>query len=119
MKRDNVFSIYNYSDAQTHQKTLNKNQLENYTWIRLPDPQSLYLSLLDFRELNTDTNIADTVTMETGHPWIRVETSNLNTECGYHSYKLKFTDSRLNDDVSYYFSYTIQDDNPDKPYIYT
>ena len=49
-------------------------------------------------------------------PWIDIGIKHLNVDAGMHTYRLRFI--RNDDCVNLYVSYTIQDDNPEKPYIY-
>lgn len=50
--------------------------------------------------------------------WLSIKTEILNKDVGQHIYKLSFVDKVTNDIVPLYFSYIIQDDNPEKPYLY-
>ena len=50
--------------------------------------------------------------------WLRATTGLLNTAAGHHIYKLSFVRRRDNVVFSLYIAYYVQDDNPDKPYIY-
>lgn len=52
------------------------------------------------------------------HPYIDVVVEGLNTTPGQHDYQIQYVDI-LTDDISrLYFSYIVQNDNPEKPYIY-
>ena len=46
-------------------------------------------------------------------PW-----HNLNTEMGYHTYRMQFVNIYTNDILLLFFGYRIQDNNPEKPYYY-
>lgn len=50
--------------------------------------------------------------------WLQVNMEYLNTRVGKHTYKLDFVDRFTDTDFSLYFSYIIQDDTPEKPYVY-
>lgn len=52
------------------------------------------------------------------HPWVDIPTENLNRINGKHVYKLSFMNERTNNYINVYISYIIQDDNPQKDYIY-
>ncbi len=54
----------------------------------------------------------------TAQCWIQVNMEYLNLKPGKHTYKLDFVDRFTDTDFSLYFSYIIQDDNPEKPYVY-
>ena len=42
----------------------------------------------------------------------------LNLKSGKHTYRLMFVERYTDTDFSLYFSYIIQDDSPEKPYVY-
>lgn len=51
-------------------------------------------------------------------PWIEIESKVLDTKPGLHIYMLKWINKVTLDVHLQYFSYSIQTDNPEKPYIY-
>lgn len=51
-------------------------------------------------------------------PWIEIESRVLNTKPGLHIYMLKWINKITLDTHLQYFSYSIQTDKPEKPYIY-
>lgn len=51
-------------------------------------------------------------------PWIELNCKDLDSSIGYHVYKLQFIVHRTMDVFDCYFSYTVQDNNPEKPYLY-
>lgn len=55
---------------------------------------------------------------ETMHPWIDIPVDVLDLKVGLHTYRIEFANSITGDVYYQYFTYTIQDDCPDKPYIY-
>lgn len=95
-------------------------------------PHFLYVSIPDRLHLNTNlfeiecTDNSDyTIDVSLLHecknikyPWIRIPSSMMNLEDGQHTYKLSFINILTDDVFSLYISYIIQNDNPDKPYIY-
>lgn len=121
---DNRFKLYSYDEAAVNSVVLNVNQLEYFTWIELPHDVAKFLSLYNIQEFNTpkgpaDVTYTDKVTRDCLRPWLKIETSMFNTECGFHMYKFQFVDTRTSDTISLYFAYNLQNDNPDKTsYIY-
>lgn len=111
-----------YKDLPSHSKVISKNQLEYYTWIHLPPEFGRDFTLFDLSETQpTVVEIPDFykfVYRQAKRPWIRIFTKILNTRVGYHQYRLNFIHDHTSDIVSIYINYTIQDDNPAKPYIY-
>lgn len=53
-----------------------------------------------------------------GTCWVNIPTSVLKTDVGFHKYQFEFVDCVTLDTLHLYCAYTIQDDNPEKPYIY-
>ena len=51
-------------------------------------------------------------------PWIRIDSCILDTSIGQHTYRFQFINRETDDVYSLYLSYIIQDDNPDRPYVY-
>jgi hypothetical protein len=51
-------------------------------------------------------------------PWIDIKSTALNMDVGHHVYKLHFRQKYTNVLSNLFFAYTIQNDNPEKPYIY-
>lgn len=121
---DNRFKLHPYNEASAHSVVLNVNQLEYYTWIELPHHIGKFLNLYSVQEFNTpkgpvSVEFAEKVTRDCLRPWLKVETSLFNTECGFHMYKFQFVDTRTSDVISLYFAYNLQNDNPNKTdYIY-
>lgn len=101
---------------------INPKMFEYFTWIKLPSLFGSGFSLFEFVEIEPRVdNMIDFykfVQQDKGHPWIRVITKILDTSIGYHLYRMSFIQSHTNDVASLYFTYTIQDDSPCKPYIY-
>ena len=52
------------------------------------------------------------------HPWIDITADWLDLAPGQHIYRMGFVDCTTNIVRYGFFSYIIQDDTPDKPYIY-
>ena len=50
--------------------------------------------------------------------WYRFKSEKLNLETGYHIYRMSFVNVRNNDTTQLYFAYVIQNNKPDKPYMY-
>ena len=55
---------------------------------------------------------------ELGHPWIDIPVDVLDRCIGLHTYIIEFINVITGDTFYQYFNYTIQNDNPCKPYIY-
>lgn len=53
-----------------------------------------------------------------GKPWIDIESDYINQSEGQHIYKVSMINKYSQDVFDLFFSYIVQNDNPDKPYIY-
>lgn len=102
-------------------KVFNLNTLEHFVWIHLPDKITHDWALFEVLEIVPDRKSVcyeDIIQRDCGKPWLKVASNELNTNPGQHVYKLSFVNIVNNDVVSLYISYIIQDDNPDKSYVY-
>ena len=110
-----------YAQIPCNTPVINKNTLEYYIWIGLPKSISSHIEIFEIYELlptNEEVDWVRFIIRENCRPWLKIESAFLDTSVGQHLYKLSFVDTMTNDIISLYISYIIQDDNPDKPYIY-
>ena len=110
-----------YEDLAKHSKVFNLTTLDYHLWIYL-DPEMVrdaYFSEAKEIGLEADNSriFPDTFTRE-GTCWIRANMQYLNLKPGKHTIKLDFVERYTSTDFSLYISYFIQDDNPEKPYVY-
>ena len=112
-----------YNQLPTYTPVFNLSTIEHFMWVHLP---SICIercgTLFEISEIvdgkSVEVNIYSTITREGNKPWLRLLSSSLNLSTGQHIYKLSFIDKHTDDVFSLYISYIIQNDNPDKPYIY-
>ncbi|MBO4542802.1 MAG: hypothetical protein J5725_06415 [Bacteroidales bacterium] len=78
------------------------------------------MDLTEIYNLNTseDLDFADKTTRDEQKPWIDIDSTILDTTAGQHTYRMTFSKEGVNLKATCWFSYTIQDNNPEKPYIY-
>ena len=97
---------------------LNRQEISEFIWVKLtPEFKGLKLiSINQVQPIVLEDIVLGSVVFD--RTWIRIPTVLLNTTCGKHEYLMKFLDSRVDVPVNLYFGYIIQDNNPDKPYIY-
>lgn len=75
---------------------------------------------------DTDTDTEESTTFKKKTPWehepyrvwYKFRSELLNMKIGYHQYRMSFRNSFNGDTCLLYFAYTIQSNNPDKPYYY-
>lgn len=123
MTQDKVMQLNasTYENLAKHSKVFNKATLEYHLWIYL-DPEDIRNAyFIEAKEIgpNADNSKLFPDTFERqGQCWIRVNTEYIDTTAGKHTLKLSFVDRFTDDDFSLYVSYIIQDDDPEKPYVY-
>lgn len=108
-----------YNDLAKYTKVFNTNQIEYHLWIYMDPEDAKDAVFLEAHEVqDNDSKVSDGVFERQSQCWIRVVTEHINTSAGKHTYKLMMVDRYTDTDFSLYVSYYIQDDNPDKPYVY-
>lgn len=110
-----------YEDLAKHSKVFNLSTLNYHLWIYL-NPETVreayfYKAEEIGPEADNSRIFEDTFQRE-GQCWIRVNMEYLNLKPGKHTIRLMFVDRYTDTDFSLYFSYIIQNDNPEKPYVY-
>lgn len=102
-------------------QVINKNSVPYYMIVELPFFTQCKLRFVGLYE-DTSEGLKEVplsfLKINNYHLYIDVISDGLNKEVGQHDYIVKHVDSSTGDVVSLYFSYIIQDDNPNKPYIY-
>lgn len=108
-----------YSEVVTYRKVFNLNELQGTLHVQLPDEvvedRCILLQVSDIEDL--ENSISSDISVFTT-PWIDIPVSLLNKDSGIHTYLIKLAHGQTSDVLHVYFSYIVQDDNPDKPYIY-
>lgn len=99
---------------------LNKDQLEDIMHVYISPEIARDFKMFEIHELTdsglVELDIPENVKMMRN--WVDINMSALNQKSGQHSYRISLFNKSANTVVSLYFSYIIQDDNPDKPYVY-
>lgn len=118
------FKLFPYETALINSRIINMNQIEHFLWLELPHSKARFMALCGMSELKpgAEAVVVDytgKIARDCTKPWIKVESSLLNLNPGYHIYKFSFIDTRVDDNVYLYLTYHIQTDNPNKSsYIY-
>lgn len=102
-------------------KVINKNSVPYYMIAELPFFAKYDLRFIGLYEDSIDGLKEVPISfihLNNCHPYIDITCDGLNLEVGQHDYLIQYIDSFTGDIVPLYFSYIIQDDNPDKSYIY-
>lgn len=112
-----------HKDIGRNNKVFNLAELEYFLYVQLEPPLSTVWYMYKVEEKQKDGTLKELApfqdAVERESPtWLKFRTDFLNKEIGLHVYKLTFVDTITNTLVTLWFSYTIQSDNPDKPYVY-
>lgn len=127
MSRDLQMPIFKvdacvHSELPSHTRVFNVYEVSYFLWIALPQYMCKNLQLYQMFEVSTgeltEVNYTNMLYQDAGRPWIRVISHILNLSCGQHVYRLDFVDIETAEVVPLFFSYVLQDDSPDTPYVY-
>lgn len=103
-------------------KVINRRDIEYFLWVHVPEQLAQEFELYEiWEQLPTKclpVNTIGAVEREGRHPWFQIASHILNKSVGMHIYKLHLVNRYTGDVLSLYFSYILQDDIVDKPYIY-
>lgn len=117
-----VFSLKasKYDKVSLHSEVLNDNQIAHELHLQIPVQIAHTCELHKLEELgDTVTEVSDeSWKRDDNRIWYQIKTSYLNMSVGHHLYKLSFINRVTDDTMFLYFAYTIQSNNPEKPYIY-
>ncbi len=102
-------------------EVISKYMFEFYLYVRVPDViMRNKFVLTDLEEIGEHENYVCPIKYVEfiGGPWYRITSSALNVHPGQHIYRMHMVNTVTDDVTSVLFSYILQDDHPDKPYIY-
>ena len=123
ISRENVLNACSYDDIHMNTKILNNSVIGSTLIIHLPfESNSHELEIFDIVEISGHStesiDISGHVNRTCGRPWIDIDTCILNLMIGQHIYRCSFINIHNHNIENIYFSYIVQDDNPEKPYVY-
>lgn len=120
---DIVLKSYKYDECLSNSIVINLSQIHTHFLIELKDKFSHTYDIVSLNQISPKegNNVASEV--DKNQKWIRIPKESLDLSEGSHVYEIileqnSFYDKYLDSKSSVYFSYRIQNDNPDKPYIY-
>ena len=100
---------------------LNKGNIQEFIWVYIPHEFSTgyVVTSIEHKHKN-EYEPLDLAYVERDHyyPWIKIIAEKLVQDVGQHIYRLILTHETTLESVTLYFSYTIQNDDPEKPYYY-
>ena len=110
-----------YKDLPSNSKVFNSMTIEYYMWVYLNPEDVRGCNFLRAEEITLGADhqgfYPDTFSRES-QCWIRVATKFIDTSIGNHVIRLYFVECATGTEFSLYVSYYIQNDDPEKPYVY-
>lgn len=124
MLQDNIFTSViqssKLSEIPLHTVVYNKADFSEIVCVKLPPEMPRDMELTEIYNLDSqeDLDFSDQVTRDENRPWIDISSSILDTAIGQHTYRMTFSKPECKLKATCWFSYIIQDNHPEKPYIY-
>jgi hypothetical protein len=122
--QDNIFTTViqssQLSEMPLNTKIYNSKDFSEIVCVKLPPQMPRDMDLIEIYNLNAseDVDFADQVTRDEHRPWVDISSSILDLGIGQHTYRMTFAKEGCKLKATCWFSYIIQDNNPEKPYIY-
>lgn len=116
-----MFEACSYRDIPKHTPVVNLSDITHKVYIHLSDSSCSHLKLFQIDSVLPNTgecDILDKVIRECNRPWLCISSNYLDLSEGQHIYKLYLIDIYTHDIYHYYVSFIIQNDDPEKPFIY-
>ena len=111
-----------YEELSKHSMIFNLAELDYFLYVKIDPPLSRAWYLYRIEEKLKDGTLKEMMfpaTVRKESPtWLKFKTDFINKEIGMHTYKVTFVDTATDVLLSLWFAYIIQNDNPDKPYVY-
>lgn len=96
-------------------------EVNYYVWVDIDPRRTRTAKLYQISEVDGKGGlkpIAMNAIHKSSPTWLRIYSQVLNMTEGYHKYRIDFVDTVTNSSFYLYFAYIIQNDNPEKPYVY-
>lgn len=124
MIQDNIFTTViqssQLSEMPLNTKIYNSKDFSEIVCVKLPPQMPRSMDLMEIYNLNSqeDIDFIDQTTRDEHRPWIDISSSILDLTPGQHTYRMTFGNSDCKLKATCWFSYIIQENDPEKPYIY-
>lgn len=116
-----IFSLECDTLDKYQKPVIHKYDKQYYTYVHIPhylNSNYNIFQLLCMAPKRIEIKLNPYTDREPNKPWIRIISDILDWDIGLHIYQLSLVNKYSNDVVSVYFGYIVQDDDPEKPYIY-
>lgn len=117
----NVAQLLIYTESIANRLTINSHNFDTKIWLEIPKDIAKDLTLTEVRQLGLTPTVIDieqNIVREDKKPWIVLNPNGIDKTAGFHMIEFTFRNQAVQDYQQFYFSYTAQVDNPDKPYVY-
>lgn len=124
MIQDNIFTTViqssQLSEMPLHTKIYNSKDFSEIVCVKLPPQMPRDMDLTEIYNLNSseDVDFTDKTTRDEHRPWIDISSDILDLTPGQHTYRITFQKPECKLKATCWFCYIIQENNPEKPYIY-
>ena len=118
IKEDHIVMAVPQSALYSYTKVFNLKRFGPTLHVQIEKYVHKNYRLMRIFNVDTCENVGTYYYDELCHPWVDIPVDLLNLSIGLHTYSLEFINLVTGDTFYQYFNYTIQDDDPDKPYIY-
>ena len=96
--------------------------LDTILWIHIPNDLSLSHQITDIAQKvgskYESIDLTDGVDRTGQYPWVSIDCDKLDMNVGQHIYRITLINTVSLNKIYLYFTYIVQDDDPEKPYIY-
>lgn len=117
------FELSTYKNIIANHRVINSDDI-GYKWVvHIPENVAQHSHLYDVKQTLPSTDKGSIpyqgmITRDCMRPWLDILTEWLDTKCGKHVYQFAFVNTITDETFYLYFSYTIQEDNPEQDYVY-
>ena len=124
MIQDNIFTTVIQSSKldqlPLNTKIYNSKDFSDTVCVKLPPEMPRDMDLIEIYNLNAseELDFTDKTTRDEHRPWIDISSDILDLTAGQHVYRMTFAKPNCKLNATCWFSYIVQDNTPDKPYIY-
>ena len=110
-----------YSAMSANCVIYNKQTLTDDLWVELPSSAKQF-SIAGVYQIQPDPQNCQVsvpiYSIKHKNIWLRIPSALVDTSAGQKIYRIEFKHKCSLENMSLYFSYIVQDDNPAKPYVY-
>ena len=93
-----------------------------FVYVKLPAELVYDSDIVGFYEIGPmhqhGTLVPETATREELKPWLKIPSSSFGSDIGKQIYRITFQQRGTGRTFELYFSVNVQNDNPEKPYVY-